>query len=166
MASAIPFKMVKFTPNDFEDYYKLTSSAQVMAMITEKPMKEVESQSNFNRLLERNDLHEDLGSFKILQSSTDEFIGLAKLALDQPEGREVEIGFMLLPDYWGKGIASEATRILIEKARKQPQLRKIRAIIDPQNKASRKILVNHQFVSEFVGEIDGLPGEVLVLLLS
>lgn len=166
MAATIPFKLEKFGQNDFEHYYKLTSSEQVMAMITEKPMSEVESRSNFNRLLERNEFHEALGSYKILSASTGDFIGLAKLSQNQPDEREVEIGFMLLPEYWRKGIASEATSILIEKAKSQPHLRKIRAIIDPQNKASRKILRDHQFVSEFVGEIDGLPGEVLVLLLS
>jgi len=45
-------------------------------------------------------------------------------------------------------------------AKSDPELNRIYAIIDPDNTASRKILLKNGFVSEEVGKIDGLPSEV------
>ncbi len=67
---------------------------------------------------------------------------------------------MLLPKYWGKGFGSEIANALVEKA-KEDGLKKLTAIIDPNNVASRKILISLGFHSLKVCEIDGLPGEIL-----
>jgi hypothetical protein len=45
-------------------------------------------------------------------------------------------------------------------AKSDPILNRVYAITDPDNIASRKILLNNGFVSEEVGEIDGLASEV------
>lgn len=164
MASA-SFRLEHFTQADFADYLRLTGDDTVMSMITGRALDEVESRTNFDRILQQNKVNPKFGNFKILQAGTDEFIGLAKLVLLNSSDSEVEIGFMLLPKFWGKGIASSATKQLIEVAKSEQQLQKIKAVLDPQNKASRKILVNQGFVSEFLGEIDDLPGEVMQLLL-
>jgi len=47
-----------------------------------------------------------------------------------------------------------------EVAESDPDLTRVYAITDPDNSASRKILINNGFNSEEVGEIDGLPSEV------
>jgi hypothetical protein len=41
-----------------------------------------------------------------------------------------------------------------------------KAIIDPNNIPSRKILMNVGFTSEFIGDMDGLPGEILNLKMQ
>lgn len=63
----------------------------------------------------------------------------------------------------GMGLGSEVALILLEVARSDPRLKRVYAIIDPDNKASRKILINNGFVSEERREIDGLPGEIFGL---
>lgn len=93
--------------------------------------------------------------------TTNNFIGLAKLKVEEKLSKEAELGYMLLPEYWGKGIGSEIARLLIEKAKEEKQLNKVTAIIDPNNIPSRKILINNGFVSDKLCEIDGLPGEIL-----
>lgn len=159
------FRLEHFTQADFADYLRLTGDDTVMSMITGRALDETESRTNFDRILQQNKVNPTFGNFKILDAGTDEFIGLAKLVILNSTDSEVEIGFMLLPEFWGKGIASSATKQLIEVAKSEPQLQKIKAVLDPQNKASRKILVNQGFVSEFLGEMDDLPGEVMQLLL-
>lgn len=72
---------------------------------------------------------------------------------------------MILPQNWGKGYGSTIASQLIEIA-KQTKLSLLKAIIDPENIASRKILINHGFISEKLCEIDGLPGEILSLTIS
>lgn len=67
---------------------------------------------------------------------------------------------MLKPEYWGKGYGGQIAKVLIERALKL-ELKTLKAIIDPDNIASRKILIKRGFVSEKIGKFDGLPGEIL-----
>ena len=71
-----------------------------------------------------------------------------------------ELGYMLLPKYWGKGYGSRIAEALIYMAEKT-KVRRLTAIIDPNNIPSRKILIKHGFHSEKLCEINGLPGEIL-----
>ena len=151
----------KFTPEDFDKYYELVSNEEVMAMITERAIPLDEATRNYNVLLSNNELHKSFGNFKVMEFITNKFIGSALLKVKEKSSREAELGYMLLPSYWGKGIGSEVAKLLIEKVKEERQLNKIIAIIDPNNIPSRKILINNGFISDKVCEIDGLPGEIL-----
>lgn len=48
----------------------------------------------------------------------------------------------------------------IKRAEEAKSLKRITAIIDPKNIASKKILSDIGFISEKLCEIDGLPGEI------
>ena len=77
------------------------------------------------------------------------------------EADQAELGYILAPEYWGKGIASRIASLLVVRAERQPALRSLFAIIDPANVPSRKILINNGFVLKEFKDFDGLPGEVL-----
>lgn len=147
----------KFTFDDFDKYYELLSNEDVMAMITERAIP----LENFKLVLNNNQMHEVFGNFKVMETYTNKFIGSALLKIKEKNSSEAQLGYMLLPDYWGNGIGSEVARMLIEKAKGEKQLIEITAIIDPNNIASRKILINNGFKSIKVCEIGGLPGEIL-----
>jgi len=153
-------KLLKFQEVDFTDYFSLVSNEKVMAQITEYAIPFEEAQSNFQKLLKSNEKNEHSGSYKIYDSSINEFIGLGHLTLDEENDKVAEIGYMIKPEHWGKGYGSEIAKVLIEKAIKS-ELKKLKAIIDPDNIASRKILIKQGFVSERICEIGGLPGEIL-----
>lgn len=51
-----------------------------------------------------------------------------------------DIGFALLPDYFGKGMAYEATAAILNELLKDPQHKKILATTIPTNTASIKLL--------------------------
>ena len=55
---------------------------------------------------------------------------------------------MILPEYNGKGITSEAIKVVIEYGFEQMQLHSIEAVIDPENNASEKVLQKNGFVKE------------------
>lgn len=153
----------KFDAGDFADYYRLVSDAQVMAMITERAIPAEEARRDYEALLAANELHPDLGQFRIVDAQQSAFVGLAKLAVSPEHAESAELGYMILPTYWGQGIASQIARLLIARAKAQPGLRSLFAIIDPANAPSRKILVNNGFASREFKDFDGLPGEVLEL---
>lgn len=150
----------KFGPQDFGDYFRLVGNAEVMAMITERAIPADEAQRDYAKMLAANDLHPELGHFRVLDESGN-FLGLGKLEVESADVDRAELGYILAPEYWGKGIASRIASLLVARAERQPTLRRLFAIIDPANIPSRKILINNGFVSKEFRDFDGLPGEVL-----
>jgi ribosomal-protein-alanine N-acetyltransferase len=149
------------TLTDFSDYYLLVSNEQVMAMVTERAIPLAEATATFEDLLKQNEKYPAFGRFKIFDAATDQFIGLGKLELSETIATEAELGYLLLPEYWGKGFGTEIANHFMALAASTPFLNRITAIIDPANLASRSILIRQGFISEFLGEIEGLPGEIL-----
>ncbi|MBK5472146.1 MULTISPECIES: GNAT family N-acetyltransferase [Bacillus] len=150
----------KFEATDFNLYFQLVSNKEVMAQITERAIPLDEAQNDFKKLLKRNEKHQLFGSYKVYDSITNEYIGLGHVTVNEDNVKEAEIGYMILPEHWGKRYGSYIARELIEIA-KQTDVNVLKAIIDPSNTPSRKILLNVGFTSEKVCEIDGLPGEIL-----
>ncbi|MBD1426822.1 GNAT family N-acetyltransferase [Sphingobacterium arenae] len=160
---AIKFRLTKLIPADFPLYFELVNNEAVMAMITERAILLDEAKSDFEKRMWENQLHPDFGHFKIVENASGNFIGVGKLEIETRHSDKAELGYMLLPDYWGKGIASDVAHQLIETARTHDFITKLFAIIDPKNIPSRKILINNGFVSKEFADFDGLPGEVLEL---
>jgi RimJ/RimL family protein N-acetyltransferase len=150
----------KLTSEDFDQYYELVGNEKVMAMITERALDEEEAQEKFEHFLRNGELHLEYGTFKIFERKTGKLLGLAKLEILRDRRQEAELGYMLKPDYWGKGFGNEITEVLLETALSDPSLKRVYAISDPQNIASRKILLKNGFSSEKVYAVDGLPSEM------
>ena len=75
-------------------------------------------------------------------------IGLIGHYKIKPEHFRAEIGYMLLPEYHGKGIITEAIHEVVNYAFEIMKLHSIEAIIDPENFASEKVLLKSSFVKE------------------
>lgn len=153
----------KFTQADFSDYLQLVQDEAVMAMITERAIPVAEAEVDFQKLLLNNGLHTALGTFKVSIPASNTFVGLAKLELEEADSTVAELGYMLLPAFWGKGIGSHIAKQLLALAQTQAQLTKLVAIIDPKNLASKNILTKQGFNSVEFKDFDGLPGEILAL---
>ncbi len=59
-----------------------------------------------------------------------------------------EIGYMLLPECSGKGIATEAIQLVVDYGFNQMNMHSLEAIIDPSNVASARVLEKNGFVKE------------------
>jgi ribosomal-protein-alanine N-acetyltransferase len=66
----------------------------------------------------------------------------------KPEHYRAEVGYMLFPEYNGKGIVSEALQKVVEYGFKEMKLHSIEAVLDPENKGSEKVLLKNGFVKE------------------
>ena len=104
-----------------------------------------------------------LGKFPIflkktgLQTSglkeTGEFIGTCGIEPFNLEGRpEVELGYRLCLNFWGRGYAKEAAAAILKYGFDDVRLPRIMAFVLPQNKASVKILeqLGFQYLRDFV----------------
>ncbi|MBF4471514.1 MULTISPECIES: GNAT family N-acetyltransferase [Flavobacterium] len=66
----------------------------------------------------------------------------------KPEHYRAEVGYMLFPEYNGKGIISEALRRVVDYGFKDMKLHSIEAILDPENTGSEKVLLKNGFIKE------------------
>lgn len=63
----------------------------------------------------------------------------------QPDGC-VEIGYGLLPEYWGRGYATEAVTAMTAWALGQTGVSRVEAETEPENAASQRVLAKAGFV--------------------
>jgi len=87
--------------------------------------------------------------------------GLNKLRFDDKENR-VELGIMIMPEFWNCGYASELCTALIKYGQDSLRLKEIYFAIDRDNGASIKA-ANKQMV-ESIGTIDYLGEEKLLFV--
>ncbi len=150
----------KMLPQDFDFFFVLTGNEKIMATITGRALSKEEALKKFNSLLKNNNLHKSFGSFKVIDAASSQVIGFAKLEITGEKRDEAELGYMLLPEFWGRGYGSEIAENLLEVAKTDPQLKRVWANTDQNNVASRKILLKNGFTSELIGVLDGLASEI------
>lgn len=66
----------------------------------------------------------------------------------QKEHDRGELGYMLLPVFWGAGIITEAIRAVVDHAFATLNFHSIEAVVDPNNPASMKVLEKNGFRRE------------------
>lgn len=96
-----------------------------------------------NKLCERISLFSErrLGKFPVFLKETGEFIGTCGLELFDYDARpEVELGYRLCLQYWGRGYATEAAVAALRYGFGDLELRRIMALALSQNVASLKII--------------------------
>jgi RimJ/RimL family protein N-acetyltransferase len=75
--------------------------------------------------------------WSIVERRSGEFAGLCSLLEKEVAGQtETELGYYLLPAYWGQGYATEAAGLVAAHAFSDLQLASLVAIIDPDNAGS------------------------------
>lgn len=79
------------------------------------------------------------GRWAVVYKPEDKVIGFAGLKY-LPEIGETDIGYRFLPEYWGKGIASEASTEIIKYGFEKLSLNRIIGIASSENIGSWKVL--------------------------
>lgn len=102
--------------------------------------------------LERNLAHwaeHGFGIWMLRDRGTTAVIGRAVLRhLDLDGVDEVEVGYGFLPQFWGRGLATEVARACIDIGHRQLGLRSIVAITRPSNLASQRVMQKAGLVRE------------------
>ena len=89
------------------------------------------------------------GMWMLRDAATTAVIGRAILRHLDVEGvDEVEVGYGLMPEYWGQGLATEVARACVRIGRDQFGLRSLVAITRPINTASQRVMLKAGLVYE------------------
>jgi len=133
---------------DVNEIFALRSDQEVMKYIPRPLLKtEEEALAHIAMIDEKIDSNEGI-NWAITLKGNPKLIGIIGHYRIRPEHFRAEIGYMLLPEYQGKGIISEAINEVVNYGFEVMKLHSIEAIIDPENFASEKVLQKNGFVKE------------------
>ena len=128
--------------NDLESIHNLHSIAEVDEYNTLGIPKNMEE----TRELIRPDIEakrmdpQSRYTWRIILQNSGEFIGLAGMILSNDKFKLGEIYYKLLPEYWGKGYATEVAKNLILAGFEKFQLHKVEAGVATDNERSIRVL--------------------------
>ena len=124
---------------DWIDVHKYASQAVVCQYQPWGPDTEEESRAFVKQIIA--DSKRDIRTrfvFSIIEKENGRMIGSGELNIRDIINRIGEIAYIVNPDYWGKGIAREAAKLLIEFGFKELNLHRIYAKCDTRNIGSEK----------------------------
>lgn len=129
----------RFQISDLNNMILLESNPDVMKFTPSRIPQGIEkTTARLKSLIEKETAYAPLGVWAVELKDTGDFVGwfmLVKTEFDLPE-----IGFMIVKDHWGKGIASEVARTLINFAITDLHYPGVAAVTDHDNAASIHIL--------------------------
>jgi len=134
----------KFNDSHFPDYTRLVSQEEVMKHITGNGLNIDEAKIRFQVALDADQNQDDMGFLAVTEKATGAFVGLSKIV--PFENGMTEIGYALLPEFWGKGYASEITKRLIDYALELGNISELIGVVDPENQPSIRVLTKQNFV--------------------
>lgn len=134
-------KLEPFNDAHFEGLRVMDSDASVMRYITNGVVKTPEETWESIRKVQARWQKYAFSWWAIKEKSSSAIVGAACLQhLENVEGAPLEIGWRLIPEYNGKGYATEAAKAIIEYAAKQVGATYLVAVADPGNTPSHRVM--------------------------
>ncbi|POR21517.1 alanine acetyltransferase [Flavobacterium columnare] len=138
----------KMNHNDVEEVFALRSNPKNMEYIPRPLLKDKEDAIQLiDTINTKIDQNEGI-NWAITEKPNDKLIGFLGYYRIQKENYRSEIGYMILPEYAGRGIITEASKLVLEYGFNQMGLHSVEAVIDPKNGASARVLEKLGFSKE------------------
>ncbi|WP_428229251.1 GNAT family N-acetyltransferase [Flavobacterium sp.] len=138
----------RITNDDVNEVFELRSNPETMKYIPRPLLKNTENALEHIAMIE-DKIETNVGiNWGITLKDNPKLLGIIGFYRLQPEHHRAEIGYMLLPEFHGKGIIPEALKTLIDYGFNKMKLHSIEAVIDPDNYASERVLQKLNFVKE------------------
>ncbi|BAZ27276.1 putative acetyltransferase [Kalymmatonema gypsitolerans NIES-4073] len=125
-----------FTPDDFDDLFRLYSDPEVMRYLS--PKTKEQTQTSLSKHIKQWQ-EQNFGIWAVIHKDSGKMIGRCGLGFLQ-NTPEVELGYVFDKSYWNMGIATEASRATLKYGFLEVNLDKIVAIAIPQNIASVRVI--------------------------
>jgi RimJ/RimL family protein N-acetyltransferase len=131
----------EFAVTDFDDLYRLDSDRQVMQYVNGgRGLTRSEVRHGLSRMLASYPHYPGLGIWRAARRVDDAFVGWFCLKYCPPTC-DVEVGYRLLPEAWGQGLATEGASALVAHGLRDLLLFRVIGVTHPDNKASQRVLV-------------------------
>lgn len=141
-------KLRRVVKEDANEIFALRSNKDTMKYIPRPLLVDMEDTLLHIAMIDEKIENNEGINWAITLKDNPKLIGLIGHYRIKPEHYRAEIGYMLLPEYHGKGIITEAIHEVVNYAFENMKLHSIEAVIDPENFASEKVLLKSGFVKE------------------
>jgi RimJ/RimL family protein N-acetyltransferase len=146
---------------DTERLFLLDSNAEVMKYIGVAPLSQIEQSVEVIKMIQKQYAENGIGRYGVIEKASNLLIGWSGLKFLTEEINGIknmyDLGYRFLPEFWGKGYATEAAKAFIAYGFKDLNLDKICAHAHSGNDASIHTLrkLGFEEKEKFVDELDG-----------
>nr|WP_315158745.1 GNAT family N-acetyltransferase [uncultured Flavobacterium sp.] len=135
-------------PSDVKEMFELRSNPETMKYIPRPLVTNYEETLAHIKMMDDKIESSEGINWAITLKGDDTMLGVIGHYRIKPEHYRAEVGYMILPEYNGKGITTEAVQCVVDYGFNTMKLHSIEGVIDPRNGASEKILQKCGFVKE------------------
>jgi RimJ/RimL family protein N-acetyltransferase len=151
-------------PDDLDRLFTLYSDPEIRRYFPEGTLTYEKTKEELEWFLNGHPKHPELGLWATIHKESNQFIGRCGLLPWTIEGRyEVEVAYMIAKEYWGQGLGPEAAQAILQYGFGQLGLSRLICMIDPSNKASRRVAEKIGMTLE--KEMDGFEGDGIPFLI-
>ncbi len=134
--------------SDAAEVLYLRGSSHVMKYIDKPLQKNLDEARAHIDLIENGLQKNNIINWAICLKPDSKLLGIIGYHIIDKTNHRAEIGYILHDAYWGKGITHEAIQLVVNFAFEKMNLHSIEARINPDNTASRNILLKNHFEKE------------------
>lgn len=139
----------KLTNEDVDNIFLLDSNPEVMKYVGVPPTTEKGESARMLENIINQYQNNGTGRLAVIEKETSQFIGWSgiKLLTDEVNGFKnvYELGYRFLPEFWGKGYATESALASLDLGFNQLNAEKIYAYADVDNQSSNHVLTKLGF---------------------
>lgn len=137
------FIMRPFTESDVPNIFELDSKPEVHEFLGKKPITTMKEAEKIIQDILRQYEENDLGRLAVIEKSTNSFVGWSALKYETNviPSPYYDIGYRLLPRFWGKGIATVTALAALKYGFEERGFDKICGAAEIANIASNKVLL-------------------------
>ncbi len=150
--------------SDLEGMFALDSNPIVHEYLGKKPIKTKEESVRMITIIRNQYRDNGIGRWAAIEKHTGDFIGWSglKFYTDMSFNNHInfyDIGYRLLPKYWGKGYATESIKAALNYAFKEMNLKTVYGITEKGNQASHNVLLKLglTYLEDFFYEKETMP---------
>lgn len=138
----------KLTLKDAPEILLLRSNPETMKFIPRPLLEDINGAIAHIKLI-NDKIDENLDiNWAVTEKDSDKCIGIMGFYRTQLEHHRTELGYMILPEYSGKGYVTEAVKTLLNYSFNTLNFHSIEAVIDSRHIASEKVLIKSGFTKE------------------
>jgi len=143
-------------PSDAEGMFELDSNPEVLKYLGGKTMKNMDEAHELISFIRRQYDDHGIGRWAAIEKASGDFIGWGGLkfitTVENNRTHFHDVGYRLIPRYWGKGYATESARSALAYAFTTMNLNEVVGTCHQDNKASRHALEKSglRFVEQYM----------------
>ncbi|MGI8883804.1 MAG: GNAT family N-acetyltransferase [Pyrinomonadaceae bacterium] len=131
--------MRKWTDADCEALFEITRDEKVMRGVDDGKPFSLEKTRKFLETMEKCERENGFCRWKVIEKASDKLVGTCGFGR-LPETGEIELGYLLAHQHWGKGYATEIAEAATKYGFNRLNFNEIIALTSLENIASQKVL--------------------------